>query len=273
MTKCNLSRRRVIPALIALLAVTVCMAGIRGAGKYSGVVVFDRWGGCTLYSGIYVMYVSESVKEGLRPYAGKSIEIDAKRVFQPMNPGDGLIQQFDFLGLSPTNRNWVQMEGLELRAAVKVGASNKPVAMLTLTNTSSATLKLFSQELAITLLTKRQASKFSHFEASDGPSFALITRQSFEMGGSEPRWQGSGIAASRPFSWTIGKDKAISHDFLLAAGESKTIEVQFDLPDGEYEFLGGYGGGVHEGRGLASNLSGFDIVGGKARLAGTKSSK
>ena len=37
----------------------VCEAGLRAPGKYSGVVIFDRWDGCTLYSGIYVMYVSE----------------------------------------------------------------------------------------------------------------------------------------------------------------------------------------------------------------------
>ena len=50
---------------------SACLAGERGSGKYSGVVIFDRWGGCTLYSGIYVMYISEGVKEQLRPEAGR----------------------------------------------------------------------------------------------------------------------------------------------------------------------------------------------------------
>jgi hypothetical protein len=44
-----------------------------GPGKNSGLVVFDRWGGSILYSGIYVMYVSESTKEKLREHIGKSI--------------------------------------------------------------------------------------------------------------------------------------------------------------------------------------------------------
>jgi hypothetical protein len=30
-------------------------AGIRATGKYSGVVIYDRWGGCILFSGVYLM--------------------------------------------------------------------------------------------------------------------------------------------------------------------------------------------------------------------------
>ncbi len=60
---------------LSLLATDV-RAGERGPGKHSGVVVFDRWDGCTLYSGIYVMYISERVKDKLRKHAGKSVQID-----------------------------------------------------------------------------------------------------------------------------------------------------------------------------------------------------
>ena len=86
---------------LAILSGTgvVCEAGIRSTGKYCGVAVFDRWDGCTLYSGAYVMYVSEKTKEGLRKYAGQAVAIDAKEVDQPHNPGDGLIGKFEYLGL------------------------------------------------------------------------------------------------------------------------------------------------------------------------------
>ena len=57
---------------------------------------------CTLYSGTYVMYVSEKVRRGLRPYAGQAIRIDAKEVFQPMNPGDGRIGSSSTLDPLPT---------------------------------------------------------------------------------------------------------------------------------------------------------------------------
>ena len=77
-------------------------AGIRAPGKYSGVVVFDRWDTCYLYSGIYLMYVSQKTKEGLRQYEGKSVEIDAKEVLQIINSGDGLIGKYEFLGFAKT---------------------------------------------------------------------------------------------------------------------------------------------------------------------------
>jgi len=92
-----------------------CEAGARAPGKYCGVVVFDRWGGGTLYSDIAVMYVSEKTKEELRAYAGQSIQIDAKEVCQPKNPGDGRIGKFEYLGPAPETRSWVKLKGLRLR--------------------------------------------------------------------------------------------------------------------------------------------------------------
>jgi hypothetical protein len=61
-----------LPAIgaLALLA----YAGLRGPGKYCGVVVFDRWDTCFLLSGPYITSISENVKNGLRPYAGKAID-------------------------------------------------------------------------------------------------------------------------------------------------------------------------------------------------------
>src|SRR5437870_9088382 len=69
-------------------------AGIRGPGKYSGVVFFDRWDGCILFSSVYLMYISEAVKDDLRSYGGQAIQIDALDVLQHVNPGDGLIRKF-----------------------------------------------------------------------------------------------------------------------------------------------------------------------------------
>ena len=86
-----------------------------------------------------------------------------------------------------------------------------------------------------------------------------------EIGGSEPRWQGSGfVEKGGKYAWAIGKENALPHDFLLAANTKKTIEVKFDLPDGQYDFLCGYSGGVHEDRCVASNLSAFDVTNGRA---------
>jgi hypothetical protein len=75
--------------LTAAVVAPMLVAGIRGPGKYNGVVFYDRWDNCYLFSGVYLMYVSDRVKENLRSYSGRSIEIDAKEVHQPINPGDG----------------------------------------------------------------------------------------------------------------------------------------------------------------------------------------
>ena len=174
-----MKRHSIISGWLVLMALCLtCEAGYRTAGKYCGVVVFDRWGGCTLYSGIYVMYVSESIKSQLRPYSGQAIQIDAKEVSQPRNPGDGLIRRLDYLGPAPEGRQtWVRLEGISLASSVSLAPDGKLVATLTVGNTNWAAVKVWSGQLAFTLLTKRDLHRRG--AVSDGPSFALITRRSF----------------------------------------------------------------------------------------------
>jgi len=59
--------------VVAAAAAPTLLAGIRGPGEYNGVVIYDRWDNCYLFSGVYLMYISDPVKELLRPYQGKSI--------------------------------------------------------------------------------------------------------------------------------------------------------------------------------------------------------
>lgn len=254
-----ISKKTVLIVVLCVLAqASPGFAGERSTGKYAGIPIFDRWDGCTLYSGIYVMYMSEKVKEDLRPYAGKAVLIDAKQVYQPINPGDGRIGTFKYLSPAPAKRNWVTLAGITLKSTAELDTGGKVIVTLSIKNTGKKPVKLFSQELALTLLTKRPASKRGWFVA-DGPSYALITRNSFRVGGSEPRWQGKGVAGGKRFTWTIGKENALPHNFTLGPDTTRSIRIHFDLPPGEYDFLGGYGGGVHEGKCLASNLVAFDV--------------
>ena len=62
--------------------------GLRGPGKYCGVIVFDRWDPCFLLSGHFITYISDGVKNELRPYIGKAMQLDTLEVSQPQNPGD-----------------------------------------------------------------------------------------------------------------------------------------------------------------------------------------
>ena len=94
-------RRCIVRWGLVLCLCVAATAGIRGPGKYSGVVVFDRWDTCYLVSGPYVMYIATGEKERLRAYSGVAVEIDATDVFQPINPGDGLIKKFGTIALAP----------------------------------------------------------------------------------------------------------------------------------------------------------------------------
>lgn len=241
--------------LLAMLATDV-RAGERGPGKHSGVVVFDRWDGCTLYSGIYVMYISERVKDKLRKHAGKSVQIDAIKVDQPINPGDGLVTECAYLGPAPPTMNWISLSGIELRATPSFTNGQLPTVIISVRNHGKKDAKVHSSELAPTLLTKTSGTRRS-FVPADGPSYALITRQAFIVGGTDPRTKGRGITGGRPYFWSI--DQGLPRTFTLSPGAERRIEITFDLPAGEYDFLAGYGGGVHAGMGIASNLVAFDV--------------
>jgi len=232
--------------LLSML-VTDVRAGIRSPGKHSGVVIFDRWDGCTLYSGIYVMYISEHVKDKLRKHAGKSVQIDAIKVHQPKNPGDGLITEFKYLGPAPPTMNWVSLSGVELRATPSFTSGQSPTVIISVQNHGKKDAKIHSSELAPTLLTKTSGGRTS-FVPADGPSYALITRQAFIAGGTDPRTKGRGITNGEPYSWSIDQD--LPRTFTLSPGAERRIQITFDLPAGEYDFLAGYGGGVHAGMGI-----------------------
>ena len=199
-------------------------------------------------------------------YWGQDVQIDAKEVFQPINPGDGRIGRYDYIGPAPRSRSWLSLEGLRLSSALSVSDDGKPVASIIVTNQGSSEIRILAQELSLTLLMKRANAGQTAFSASDGPSFALITRQSFEVGGTEPRWKGEGITSGTRYAWNIGEGNALPHSLILAPGQARKVDIKLDLPDGEYDFLCGYAGGVHEGRCLASNLTAFDIKNGRTKV-------
>ena len=63
-------RKPILLPCVTLILLTIgfallANAGLRGPGKYSGVVVFDRWDNCFLLSGPYITYISENVKKEL----------------------------------------------------------------------------------------------------------------------------------------------------------------------------------------------------------------
>ena len=45
----------------------------------------------------------------------------------------------------------------------------------------------------------------------------------------------------------------------LAADESVSCRVRLEIPTGEYQFMAGYGGGVHAWKSIVSNAISFNV--------------
>src|SRR5579862_5301728 len=147
------SGSRTLPRSIPCLALCVASshAGLRGPGKYCGVIIFDRWDTCFLLSGHFIMYISESAKSELRPYVGKAMQLNALEVYQPKNPGDALVRKYQIIGPAPNNHNWV-LDGLELVARSDFGLQGTATFLIEVRNTGSKPANVNSSEFGPTLL-------------------------------------------------------------------------------------------------------------------------
>jgi hypothetical protein len=234
-------------------------AGMRGPGKYSGVVIFDRWDTCVLISGPYVTYISESAKNELRDYARVAVEIEASEVIQPMNPGDGLVRKYQVLGLAPEPKGSVKLDGLDFRVQDDFRPDGSPTFVIAVVNHGGSDVEIRGDEVGLTVLGNHKGPE----SPSDGPSEAVITRTELSRPGSVS-WEHGG--ESFHAGSKVEGHSAPDH-FRLKAGESRDFRIKFDLSPGEYQFMIGYGGGVHEERSLISNAISFDVdASGRATL-------
>jgi hypothetical protein len=231
----------------------VAQAGLRGPGKYSGVVLFDRWGGCILFSGVYLMYVSEAVKGQLRAYEGQAIEIEALSVVQPSNPGDGLIRALRVLGEAPPSTRPFTFEGIKLEAQPKAIADSRMGVELTIINENDEPARIDSQELGFALLSPRVGAT----TPSDDPSAAVITRTNLFYG--KGTWTFATSHGSQGYSYFVTDDTRLPQTLSLQAHESRNVLLAFQLPAGHYQFFAGYGGGVHEAKSTVSNPVSIDL--------------
>ena len=234
-------------------------AGMRGSGKYSGVVIFDRWDTCFLLSGPYMTYISETVKERLRPYAGQAIQIEVTDITQPMNPGDGLAMSYVILGQAPDDPNDPIANKIELKAEPAFDGKGAPEFDITVGNISSAVVPLNLSELGPTLLGINNGD----FSASDGKSMAWITRADLALHGPEQtatsswtsRLDGKTVFAK----YEVTGPCSFKYRLELAPGESTSCRVRIYIPSGAYQFIAGYGGGVHAWKSIVSNTISFKV--------------
>jgi len=228
-------------------------AGLRGPGKYCGVVVFDRWDMCFLLSGHFITYISESVKNQLRPYEGKAIQIDALEVSQPENPGDALVRKYEIIGPAPDKHLWAILDGLELISQPDFAPEGTASFLIELRNSGNQAVRVRSSEFGPTLLGLNPQGPFS---ASDGKSGAWMTRTDLL---NSTWWERENDGVKFSASYTIDPKSRPPERFQLAPGEAVQVRITFQVPPGQYQFVVGYGGGVHEERSLASNAISFDL--------------
>lgn len=260
-------KKYVVSLAVLLLLASAASAGIRGPGKYSGVVVFDRWDTCYIYSGIYLMYVSEKTKEGLRKYEGRPVEIYAKEVFQPVNPGDGRIGKFDLLSLLDSKPAPRGLKGLRLTVVPEFEPGRGPRFALAIENLSGEDVTVDTRSIAPTLLGEKDEQE-DLFSPSDGKSTARITR--CELVNAESCYEEIGVTVTKPdgrkttlmkrYAFGIEGGKGVPARLLVRAGQTERFLISLDVPPGTYDFLFGYAGGVHEARGLASNIVSFQTI-------------
>ena len=283
------------PLLIALLSALLMIPPGRAErmspGKYTGTVVFDRWDACILYSGIYFLYVSESQKEKLRPFAGQPVSIDATKIRQFSNPGDTCVTELECLGPPPSSQYRERDKALKVHSRVFAGDAGKPMLAVTLENTGDTPIPISSDEIA-PLILKRAWPDSKYYWGPIHHPFADRKRLSITLGSFRKSWprpqhyrvsdgtslvvqDGNSLLSMQkqshdrrmprnedwPDYW-IEKEFFLPDRFQLLPGEKRTVEVQLYLPFGEYDLISGYGD-AFASVATTSNLVAFDIVDGR----------
>jgi hypothetical protein len=200
------------------------------------------------------MYVSEKVKENLRVYKDQVMQVDASEVLQPMNPGDGLIQKYTIVGPAPKDSSRQVIEGMRISIESDFNRDRTPAFLITIANSSDKPIQINSGEIGPALLGLKIDPSFN---PSDGKSMAWITRATLAMPSSAMYISVNNHTTSA--SYSIDPNTNLPEWFALNPGESKQVRIKFQVPPGPYQFLVGFGGGVHAGKSLASNAISFHV--------------
>lgn len=207
------------------------------------------------------MYVSENVKDGLRGHARTFVLLEALEVAQPMNPGDGRIDSFGSVELDHPQDSGVLTDNMNLVAQTLPSDDPGLMMLVELANNSQERREISLDQLTVTLFAKIRLE--APLRVSDGPSEAVISTSvhhlyRYPQASARLRIaeEGQGL---KTYAVRLLSPEEPAHDPVLEPGASYRIRVVFDLPKGEYDFMSGYGGGVHVSRLVVSNMVALDI--------------
>jgi hypothetical protein len=157
-----------------------------------------------------------------------------------------------FLSLGIQATRW-SGNSLELVAQSDFGPQGTATFLMEVRNTGNAPVKVNSSEFGPTLL---GLSPKGPFCTSDGKSEAWFTRVNLVNSSS---WESGSGSAKYSASYIIDPKSRPPERFQLEHGQSMKVRVTFKVPPGQYQFIVGYGGGVHEEKSVASNAISFDL--------------
>jgi hypothetical protein len=180
-----------------------------------------------------------------------------------MNPGDGLVQEYQLLGVAPESEepeDSFTLNGLHLQLKDDFGSQDIPAFVIVFTNRGRVNIRVITSDAGVTVMGNHKGP----YSPSDGRSEAVITRAGLDSDDWAYRWRNGADKFHATFK-VVGS--SVPETFQLEPGESRQFTIKFDLSPGEYQILIGYGGGVHEERSLISNQIPFDVgPSGKALL-------
>jgi hypothetical protein len=240
-------------AVFTLGSIISTYAKIRGPGKYCGVVVFDRWDSCALVKGSDVTYISKRVKNELRPFKGKAIEIDASDVSQPINPGEALVLKYTIIGSIFPHHQSTGPAGLELAVESHFGPRNKPTFLIKIRNKGVERIEINIHDVGPVVF---GAGMKGPFGASDDESEAKISDGNLVfLSSMKTNWDGVRTWAS----YKIEPKSRPRENLQLEPGQSFSTSITLNLSAGKYQFMFGYGDEMCQESCLVSNAISFDI--------------
>lgn len=258
---------------VSILAFSIISSFPR-SGEHNAVIAFDHWDGCYLYVDGHLMPVSERIKNSLRVLAGKPLRVQIKDV---EIGGRGIISKINLLGPSgdpafATETGLPIFDGLTLSIDSAFSPDHPDALMVLIVNHGNSDVMFDFRALTPTLLTKKDGQCL--VEQSDGRSYAALTgydvltleqsewvRSRCEMTGNVDRQMRFSVGGAKLPRTDIPQDfvSTLRSGVVLPPRFIAYVDFTFQLPEGEYEFLAGYRGGLHANRPLLTRPLAFYI--------------
>ena len=145
--------------LLALLMMilgcqTPSLAAILGPGTYEGQFTTDRWGQQVLHNGVSDLFLSDKVAQQLKVYEGKLLKVEVKKMYQPMNPGGGIIES---IGNVVVKKETATSLKINIKTA-KVKRGQGATLHLALQNVSKKQIEITPWELTLSIVTNKPFS-------------------------------------------------------------------------------------------------------------------